>query len=125
MNNLLLNCYLRKYFMIDKTQVFNNVAITLLQLGFSIVSIDAARPWGGFYVIAEAQATRFAQHFFPEEDLGQLKITSKLSPKILIVEPKHRLSWQYHHRRAEIWKCVEGPVAVATSDNDEEKEHDI
>jgi hypothetical protein len=46
MDNLFLKCYLRKYFMIDKKQVFNDVAITLLQLGFTIASIDAARPWG-------------------------------------------------------------------------------
>jgi mannose-6-phosphate isomerase-like protein (cupin superfamily) len=120
MNNLFLNYYLRKYFMIDKKQVFNDVALTLLQLGFSITSIDAARPWGGFYVINETQAAKFAQHFFPEEDLNQLKITNKLSPKILIVEPGHRLSWQYHRRRAEIWKCTNGPVAVMTSNTDEE-----
>ena len=106
--------------MTDKTQVFNNVAINLLQLGFTIVTIDAARPWGGFYVIAEAQATKFAQHFFAEEDLAQLKITSKLSPKILIVAPTHRLSWQYHRRRAEIWRCIEGTVGVMTSNTDEE-----
>ena len=39
-----------------------------------------------------------------------------------MLAPNTRLSWQYHFRRAEIWRCVEGPVAVATSDNDEEKE---
>ena len=27
----------------------------------------------------------------------------ELSPKILIVAPGQRLSWQYHHRRAERW----------------------
>jgi len=37
-----------------------------------------------------------------------LKIGGKLSPKILIVKPKARLSWQYHHRRAEIWRVFKG-----------------
>jgi len=31
------------------------------------------------------------------------------------------LSWQYHHRRAEIWTLIQGKAAVATSDTDHEK----
>ena len=45
-----------------------------------------------------------------------------MSPKILLVAPNKRLSWQYHHRRAEIWKCIGGKVGVVTSDTDEEKD---
>jgi mannose-6-phosphate isomerase-like protein (cupin superfamily) len=104
----------------DRPQVFEKVAGLLHQLNFSIVDKDDTRPWGGFYVIDEAQAIKFADHFFPEEHIDKLKITEKLSPKILIVGPKHRLSWQYHHRRAEIWKCIDGTVAVMTSNTDEE-----
>jgi mannose-6-phosphate isomerase-like protein (cupin superfamily) len=46
----------------------------------------------------------------------------KLSPKILIVSPGARLSWQYHYRRAEIWKCISDEVNVVTSQNNEETE---
>ena len=74
----------------------------LLQSNFTIVDKDDSRPWGGFYVIDEKQSAQFAQHYFAEENLNDLKITNKLkSPKILIVGPHQRLSWQYHHRRAE------------------------
>ena len=52
----------------------------------------------------------------------ELTIAGKLSPKILIVAPEKRLSWQYHHRRAEIWKLIGGTAGVITSDNDVEKE---
>jgi len=104
----------------DKQQVFEKVSVMLHDSNFTIVDKDESRPWGGFYVIDEAQAARFAQHFFAEENLNDLKITNKLSPKILIVGPHHRLSWQYHHRRAEIWKCIGGTVAVVTSNTDEE-----
>lgn len=104
----------------DKPRVFEKVADMLRQLGFTIVDTDDARPWGGFYVIDESQSAQFAQHFFPEEQLDKLKITNKLSPKVLIVGPNHRLSWQYHHRRAEIWKCIDGTVAVMTSNTNEE-----
>ena len=102
----------------DRPQVFEKVAAMLGQSGFSIADKDDNRPWGGFYVIDEAQAIKFAEHFFPEEHLDTLKITNKLSPKILIVGTNQRLSWQYHHRRAEIWKCIDGTVGVMTSNTD-------
>jgi len=105
----------------DKKIVFEKVAELLKKNSFTIVDKDDQRPWGGFYVIDEKQAAEFAKHFFSEEKLDALKITNKLSPKILIVAPHQRLSWQYHHRRAEIWKCIDKPVAVMTSDTDEEK----
>jgi mannose-6-phosphate isomerase-like protein (cupin superfamily) len=38
------------------------------------------------------------------------------------VGPNKRLSWQYHHRRAEIWKLIGGVAGVVTSDTDQEKE---
>jgi len=104
----------------NKQQIFEKVAEILHQSNFTIVDKDDARPWGGFYVIDEAQAARFAEHYFAEENLIELKITNKLSPKILIVGPHQRLSWQYHHRRAEIWKCIDGTVGVMTSNTDEE-----
>ena len=52
--------------------------------------------------------------------VDELRISGKLSPKILVVAPEQRLSWQYHHRRAEIWRVIQGPVGVATSDDDEQ-----
>jgi mannose-6-phosphate isomerase-like protein (cupin superfamily) len=39
-----------------------------------------------------------------------------------VVAPDKRLSWQYHHRRAEIWKLIGGVAGVVTSDTNEEKE---
>jgi len=104
----------------DKKPTFEKVAALLGQSNFTIVDKDDTRPWGGFYVIDEAEAARFAQHYFAEENLSELKITNKLSPKILIVGPHQRLSWQYHHRRAEIWKCIDGTVGVMTSNTDKE-----
>ena len=104
-----------------KEEVFKKVASILAKANLKIVDKDDSRPWGGFYVIDEVQAAQFAKHFFPEENLDDIKITDKLSPKILIVAPHKRLSWQYHHRRAEIWKCLSDRVSVATSDTDEQQ----
>jgi mannose-6-phosphate isomerase len=109
----------------SKQDIFHKAAHLLADAGFTIAKQDDQRPWGGFYVIEEKQAQEFAQHFFPKEDFKALQITEKLSPKILIVAPNTRLSWQYHHRRAEIWKCIQGPVGVVTSDTDVEKDKHI
>jgi mannose-6-phosphate isomerase-like protein (cupin superfamily) len=105
----------------DKMNIFEEVTNELKRKGFSIVGKDYDRPWGGFLVIDEKQAQEFALRFFPSVDFKSLAITNKLSPKILMVAPDKKLSWQYHHRRAEIWRCIKGPVGVMTSDTDEEK----
>ncbi|GAB2498992.1 cupin domain-containing protein [Algoriphagus taiwanensis] len=106
----------------NKEKVFAQAEELLKKLGLQIVKEDRERPWGGFLVIEESQAPVFAKHFFPDEDFESLKISEKLSPKILLVAPEKRLSWQYHFRRAEIWRCIDGEVAVATSLTDEESE---
>lgn len=106
----------------DKSQIFESVAQRLKNEGFNVVSRDENRPWGGFFVIDEAQAQQFADTYFDGIDVEQLKIGGKLSPKILIVAPNTRLSWQYHHRRAEIWQVVNGTVGIKTSPTDEEGE---
>jgi len=111
--------------MFSENLVFEKVKGLLTFSKFSIIKQDLARPWGGFFVIDESQSEKFAKHFFPEEDFEALKISEKLSPKILMVAPGKRLSWQYHHRRAEIWRCIEGEVSVATSHTDEETEKHI
>lgn len=100
--------------------VFDEVSALLKSHGLNIIDKDLTRPWGGFYVIDESQAAVFAKTFFPEEDFEELKIAEKLSPKILMVAPGKRLSWQYHKRRAEIWRSIRGEVAVAISHTDDE-----
>ena len=87
-------------------------------LGFEIISKDFERPWGGFLVIKEEQAQDFANKFFNGINVDKLKIGGRLSPKILIVKPHSKLSWQYHHRREEIWKVYKGKVGVSRSMND-------
>ena len=93
--------------------------------GFNIISKDFERPWGGFLVIDESQAQKFSNQFFKGLDVNTLKIGGELSPKILMVKPNARLSWQYHNRRAEIWQIFKGSVGVIRSDTDHEKEMEI
>lgn len=102
-----------------KEHIFQETEQGITGQGFTIVDKDQERPWGGFFVIDEQQAPEFAKQYF-DSSVDELSISGKLSPKILVVQPDKRLSWQYHHRRAEIWKVLEGPVGVMTSDTDEQ-----
>ena len=103
----------------EKSKVFSQIASELSSLGFKVEKQDQTRPWGGFFVLDESQAQVFAALYFPQLEMSEIQITNKLSPKILVVAPHKRLSWQYHFRRAEIWKVIaETTVGVKISDND-------
>ncbi|QHL86816.1 phosphoheptose isomerase [Nibribacter ruber] len=104
----------------QKQRLFKEIEQELTQQGFTIAAQDQSRPWGGFFVIEEDQAQQFANTYFNGISVEDLKISGKLSPKILVVAPQKRLSWQYHHRRAEIWQVIKGTVGVVTSETDEE-----
>lgn len=79
---------------------------TLLDI-YGVEDSDTNRPWGSWYLIKNV--VKFIE-LFPT-----INSTNNISPKLLVVNPKKRLSWQYHHRRDEIWKVIQGPVAVILS----------
>ncbi len=88
--------------------------------GLSVVGEDLTRPWGGFLLISQADVQTFIQVYFPDAGLDDIDPSAMLSPKVLLVAPGRRLSWQYHRKRSEIWRVVEGPIGVSRSPNDEE-----
>ena len=106
----------------EKSSKFTQIDEFLAKNDLKWSKKDENRPWGGFFVIEEDDPEKFIALFFPHLKKADLVISGKLSPKILLVAPKKRLSWQYHFRRAEIWKLIEGEAGVVTSDSDEEKE---
>ena len=103
--------------------IFLEVEKKIKSQNFKIVDYNLNRPGGGFYVISEDDSQDFSNIYFNGLNTEELKISGKLSPKILIIASNKRLSWQYHHRRSEIWKVVSGEIKVVTShDNIERKE---
>ena len=98
----------------------NEIKFKMQDLGLNIKTYDFERPWGGFLVIDEKDTGRFIKQFYPEmeDDLAMNKLP--LSPKILCVAPEKQLSWQYHARRAELWKLIDGEAAYKRSDTDEQ-----
>jgi len=100
--------------------IFEETRKYLQELSIKIDHIDSSRPWGGFFVIDENDAPIFINNFFPDIEKSELQ-KGKLSPKILLVAPNKKLSWQYHYRRAEIWKLIKGEAHISRSETDEEK----
>ena len=102
--------------------IYKEVESLISSNNLNIIYKDIDRPWGGFYVLDESQAQSFAGLFFNNLDVSKLSLSGKLSPKILVIKPKKRLSWQYHHRRSEIWSVIKGGILVSKSDDDVERE---
>ena len=100
---------------------FNKISEKLKLQNLNIVDKDIDRPWGGFFVIDEENSQDFANIYFDGLKIDKLKVSGKLSPKILVIAPNKRLSWQYHHRRSEIWKVESGEIKVVTSHDDVER----
>lgn len=100
------------------SEYFDILEQQLAGYSLKVCTRDSHRPWGGFLVFPETHASEFTHLFFPETRLGTLPAALRLSPKILVVRPGTRLSWQYHHRRSELWRPVLGPVGVVTSPTD-------
>ena len=103
-------------------EFYKTVKKELESIGFNITDSDLQRPWGGFFYVDENQAQDFSNYFFDGLDVNTLKIEGKLSPKILMVRPNVKLSWQYHNRRAEIWQVYQGTVGLVQSTTDIETE---
>ena len=108
----------------DNIGIYSKIKEEIDTLGFKVIDFDFDRPWGGFLVIDEKQTSLFMSTFFNDININ-LSNDTRLSPKILIVNPKSRLSWQYHFRRKEIWKIYKGSVGVIRSKNDIENPMDI
>jgi mannose-6-phosphate isomerase len=103
----------------SKAEIFDEIRAFLDYHGLSIIKEDQSRPWGGFFVLDENEVDRFLKLFFKSFDPSRIA-GMKVSPKILLVAPHCRLSWQYHDRRSEIWTIIRGPVQVAVSETNQE-----
>jgi mannose-6-phosphate isomerase len=88
--------------------------------GFTIAEIDATRPWGAFLRIVNEQADKFVEVYFGDLNVPDDARHGERSPKILLVAPQQRLSWQYHDRRSEVWRVIGGQVGMYVGETDEQ-----
>ena len=99
--------------------LFFSVKKEIESKGYKTIGYDFNRPWGCFLLIDELQSEKFINEFISKE---LDKIDGRVSPKILIVNPNSRLSWQYHYRRKEIWKVYKNTVGIVRSSDDNEND---
>ena len=101
---------------------YTDIREEIESLGFNVIDHDFNRPWGGFLLIDESQSQDFIHTFISKENL---KVEGRLSPKILIVNPDSRLSWQFHYRRKEIWRVYKNSVGIFRSMDNNQNEMEI
>ena len=101
-----------------KDYIINNILLLLSQNKWTVEDVNLQKPWGAYIRLADENAEEFINTYFTDIK-EQFKIFKGLSPKYLIVAPGQQLSWQYHYRRAEHWKVLQGEVGVKLSDTDE------
>ncbi len=94
---------MKKIELIDKTEKW------ISSQGYRIKEKDISRPWGAFWHIHPEDTSKFIKQFFPDRKIQQNQF---ISPKFLLVEQNKRLSLQLHHKRAECWYIINGPVEV-------------
>jgi mannose-6-phosphate isomerase-like protein (cupin superfamily) len=100
-----------------KAEIVAAVKKMVHQLGFTIVDDMSDKPWGAGYRFHDRDLPAFLAAFYADEQV-EAPSGMSLSPKILLIAPQKRLSWQYHHWRAELWKVFAGPVGTIRSDSD-------
>ncbi len=101
-------------------KVLTQITNRLNSHGLTVIGKDLERPWGGFLVLDESQIESFVHTFFPGLELPPPQDRLPMSPKILIVAPNKRLSWQYHNRRGEVWMLINGTAGVVMSPTDDQ-----
>lgn len=105
----------------DKLSFVADIIGAIEEAGYNVTEVDDTKPWGAYIRIANEQADRFIEEFFSglSPDEARLGIeNAELTPKILVVSPQQRLSWQFHERRAERWTFLtEGGYFRSKSDD--------
>jgi mannose-6-phosphate isomerase-like protein (cupin superfamily) len=106
----------------NKSEMMQEVVRLAESAGYTVADIDASRPWGGFVRFDYKDGDNFVSEFFPGVDPVEARLgnpDAELSPKILLVEPGQRLSWQMHHRRAERWVFLTDGAYYKSTDPEE------
>ncbi len=104
----------------NKEQIIDQLIEQAKNAGYSIIDVDASRPWGGFIRFGTKDSTAFVEQFFSDIELEVTDANGAalpLSPKFLLVSPHQRLSWQRHQRRSEVWRFLTDGGAYSKSPN--------
>lgn len=93
----------------DKNEIMRVIKSHIAEVGYTIVEENMDKPWGGYVRLSSQDADGFISDFFPGLSPVEARMNIKdaeVSPKFLLVQAGHRLSWQYHNYRAERWNFL-------------------
>ena len=93
---------------------------------YTVVELNEQKPWGAYLRLDNDEADPFVAEFFEglsPQDARLGNDDAELSPKILLVSPNQRLSWQYHNRRAERWTFLTSGAYNKSLSDDEGELH--
>lgn len=78
--------------------------------------VNACKPWGGYLRFSRDSLVPFLAAYWLEITFDPPLDENNVDPKILLVGPQQMLSLQWHQRRGEIWRVIDGPVEVISGD---------
>jgi mannose-6-phosphate isomerase len=111
----------------DRDLKFARTEAEALFFGLAVETVDKThRPWGGFIKFRQESLDAFRNVYWSyglaeqwKNDIKEVwdRMIAKhggkwLDAKLLLIAPGQRLSLQYHERRGEFWRVIEGPVLV-------------
>lgn len=99
-----------------KRLLYNRMLAELAGFGIGTVEADSNpdTPWGAYIRVREDDYGPFAAAYWQGVEIPRREGGVRLAPKVLLVAPGARLSLQYHHRRGEHWRVLDGPVGIVT-----------
>jgi len=107
---------------VNKPQIVAEIKDCAETSGYTVIEQNEQKPWGAYLKFDNDEADSFVEDLSPglsptDARLGNEQ--AELSPKILIVSPNQRLSWQYHKLRAERWTFLtDGLYSQSTTDQE-------
>jgi mannose-6-phosphate isomerase len=104
----------------NKVEAIQIVGEYFIEQQFKITNLDVLKPWGFYFYFDPDQTKKFINTFFEGVKLDGIDTSLPLQPKVLVFQPNVLISWQYHDRRAEIWRCITKNCRVVMSETDEQ-----
>lgn len=110
-----------------KQTIVEQIQNAIATSGYELIELNDQKPWGAYFRLNSDKVELFLEDFFQGLSLEDARLgheNAELSPKLLLVAPNQRLSWQYHNRRAERWAFLtEGAFHQSQDDLEGELHH--
>lgn len=85
--------------------------------GLRLAEINATKPWGGYLRFTRDSLGSFLHAYWLDVEMKLPEGDVSVDPKVLLVAPRALLSLQWHQRRDEFWRVIDGPVGVVWGPN--------